>query len=44
VRVGNTVILEKIAYKAWQKRYGRSVGRCAPGMLIDHLRRTVVVS
>ncbi len=36
VRVGNTVILEKIAYKAWQKRYGRSVGRCAPGMLIDH--------
>ncbi len=30
-----------IAYKAWQKRYGRSVGRCAPGMLIDHLRRTV---
>jgi hypothetical protein len=42
VRVGNTIITEKISYKGWQKRYGRSVGRCAPGMLIDHLRRTVV--
>jgi len=41
VRVGNTVILEKISYKAWQKRYGRSAGLRAPGMLIDHLRRTV---
>ena len=41
VRVGNTIITEKISYKGWQKRYGRSVGRCAPGMLIDHLRRTV---
>jgi hypothetical protein len=41
VRVGNAVILERISYKAWQKRYGRSVGRCAPGMLIDHLKRTV---
>ena len=41
VRVGNTVILEKISYKAWQKRYGRSTGLRAPGMLIDHLRRTV---
>jgi hypothetical protein len=41
VRVGNTIITEKISYKGWQKRYGSSVGRCAPGMLIDHLRRTV---
>jgi hypothetical protein len=40
VRVGHTIITEKISYKGWQKRYGRSVGRCAPGMLIDHLRRT----
>ncbi len=41
VRVGNTVILEKISYKAWQKQYGRSVGLRAPGMLIEQLRRTV---
>ncbi len=41
VRVGNTIVTEKLSYRGWQKRYGRSVGRCAPGMLIDHLRRTV---
>jgi len=41
IRVGNTVITEKISYKGWQKRYGKSVGHCAPGMLIDHLKRTV---
>jgi hypothetical protein len=40
VRVGNTIHLEKISYKGWQKRYGKSVGLRAPGMLIDHLRRT----
>jgi hypothetical protein len=41
VAVGNTVILEKISYKAWQKQYGRSVGLRAPGMFVAHLRRTV---
>ncbi len=41
VAVGHTIITEKLSYRGWQKRYGRSVGRCAPGMLIDHLRRTV---
>jgi hypothetical protein len=41
VRVGNTMHLEKISYRGWQKRYGKSVGLRAPGMLIDHLRRTV---
>jgi hypothetical protein len=40
VAVGHTIVTEKISYKGWQKRYGKSVGRCAPGMLIDHLRRT----
>jgi len=40
VSVGNTVILEKISYKTWQKQYGRSVGLRAPGMFIAHLRRT----
>ena len=40
VAVGNTILLEKISYKAWQKRYGRSVGLRAPGMFVDRLRRT----
>jgi hypothetical protein len=35
VAVGNTVILEKISYKAWQKQYGKSVGLRAPGMFVD---------
>ena len=39
--VGHTIISEKISYRGWQKRYGRSVGLRAPGMLIDHLRCTV---
>src|SRR6266700_177456 len=41
VAVGNTVIVEKISYKAWQKRYGKSVGLRAPGMFVEMLRRTV---
>ena len=41
VRVGNTIHLEKASYKGWQKRYGKSVGLRAPGMLVEHLKRTV---
>jgi hypothetical protein len=41
VAIGNTVILEKISYKAWQKQYGKSVGLRAPGMFVEMLRRTV---
>ena len=41
VAMGNTIILEKISYKTWQKQYGKSVGLRAPGMFIDMLRRTV---
>jgi hypothetical protein len=41
VRSGHTIIIEQISYRGWQKSYGKSVGRCAPGMFIDHLRRTV---
>jgi hypothetical protein len=41
VAVGHTIITEQLSYKGWQKQYGRSVGLCAPGMLIAHLRRTV---
>jgi hypothetical protein len=40
VAVGHTIITEKLSYKGWQKRYGKSVGLRAPGMLIAHLRRT----
>jgi hypothetical protein len=39
--VGHTIITEKLSYKGWQKRYGKSVGLRAPGMLIAHLKRTV---
>ena len=39
--MGNTVLLEKISYKAWQKQYGKSVGKHAPGMLVEILKRTV---
>ena len=41
VRCGNTIHTEKLSYKAWQKLYGKSVGHSAPGMFLDHLRRTV---
>jgi transposase len=41
VRVGNHIRIEKLSYQDWQKRYGKSVSLHAPGMLIDHLRRTV---
>jgi len=41
VALGKTICTEKLSYKSWQKRYGTSVGLRAPGMLIDHLRRTV---
>ncbi|GHO49775.1 zinc ribbon domain-containing protein [Ktedonospora formicarum] len=39
--LGKTIILEKISYKAWQKRFGTSVGLRAPGMFVAFLRRTV---
>jgi hypothetical protein len=41
VAMGNDIRIEKISYKGWQKQFGKSVGNHAPGMLIDHLRRTV---
>jgi len=36
---GNTFKLEKLSYKAFQKLYGRSVGKRAPGMFVSHLKR-----
>jgi hypothetical protein len=41
VGVGNTIIIEKICYQGWQQLYGKSVGLRAPGMFVEHLRRTV---
>jgi hypothetical protein len=41
VAVGNTVVLEKISYKGWQKQYGKSVGLRAPGMFVEQLKRLV---
>jgi hypothetical protein len=41
IAVGNTIILEKLSYRAWQKQYGKSVGLRAPGMFVEHLKRTV---
>jgi hypothetical protein len=41
VAVGNSILIEKISYKAWQKQYGKSIGLRAPGMFIEMLRRTV---
>jgi hypothetical protein len=41
VAVGNTILTEKISYKAWQKTYGKSVGLRAPGAFVALLRRIV---
>jgi hypothetical protein len=41
IRTGNDIGIEKLSYKSWQKRFGKSVGLRAPGVRIDHLRRTV---
>ena len=35
---GDTFKLEKLSYKAFQKLYGRSVGKRAPGMFVSHLK------
>jgi transposase len=41
VASGTTIISEHLSYRAWQKRYGKSVGAHAPGMFLEHIRRTV---
>src|SRR5215469_4596768 len=41
VAVGNTIITEKISYRARPQQFGRSVGLRAPGMFMELLRRTV---
>lgn len=39
LRGGDVIKLEKLSYKAFQKLYGRSVGKRAPGMFGSHLKR-----
>jgi hypothetical protein len=35
---GDTVKLEKLSYKAFQKLFSKSVGKCIPGMFVSHLK------
>jgi len=39
LRMGDDIHLEKLSYRAFQKRYGRSVARRAPGMFVSMLKR-----
>jgi putative transposase len=39
LQLGNVVKFEKLSYKAWQKRFGKSVGKNAPGLFISTLKR-----
>ncbi len=41
IHIGNGIRIEKVSYKGWQKQFGKSVGLRAPGMFVEHLRRTV---
>lgn len=40
--LGDTFHLEHLSYRAWQKRYGRAVGLCAPGLFVSTLCRLAV--
>lgn len=37
--LGDGLYLEKLSYRAFQRRYGKSVGRKAPGSFVRRLRR-----
>jgi putative transposase len=39
LRMGNRFKWEKLSYRAFQRRYGRSVGMRAPGRFVAHLKR-----
>jgi putative transposase len=39
VRQGSIFMLEQVAYRAWQRRYGRSIQRRAPGTFVEILTR-----
>jgi putative transposase len=36
---GTTIKIEALSYKAWQKQWGKSIGRGAPGMLVRLLKQ-----
>jgi len=38
IRTGDIIKLEKLSYKAFQKLFGSSVGKRAPGMFVSHLK------
>lgn len=38
LRTGDVFKLEKLSYRAFQKLFGKSVGKRAPGMFVSHLR------
>lgn len=35
--LGNVFHVERLSYRAWQRRYGKSVGTCAPSMFMNRL-------
>jgi putative transposase len=35
--LGNVLHVERLSYRAWQRRYGKSVGLCAPSMFMNRL-------
>lgn len=39
IAIGNIVKTEKISYRAWQRSFGRSVAKRAPGLFVSMLRR-----
>ncbi len=39
LRMGNRIKLEKLSYRAFQRRFGRSVAMRVPGMFVAHLKR-----
>jgi len=38
-RMGDTVKMEKLSYRAFQRRFGKSVAKRAPGMFVERLRK-----
>lgn len=39
IQLGDTIKLEKISYRAFQKLFGRSVSKRAPGMFVERIRQ-----
>ena len=41
IKLGNLVKTEKLSYRAWQKNYGKSIGKRAPSKFLEIVRRKV---